>query len=143
MPLSLFKGCGCLRMCQLLQNMLWTLATILIGQMPKSLMPAPSSNSNVQVKYVQGLHSFICGRWSIFCVKKKFQASLFMEKLIPGGNQFWGVVFSSENFVPGDQNSRDSCHPSFLGLVLQGQTSSGLTGSKTCIQLRGTQGIRS
>ena len=29
-----------------LPNMLWTLAMILIGWMPKSLMPAPSSNGN-------------------------------------------------------------------------------------------------
>ena len=43
----------------------------------------------LQVKYVEGLRSF--ERESIFCSKISSRGSLFIEKLVPGGNQFGGV----------------------------------------------------
>ena len=55
----------------------------------------------LQVKYVQGLRSFICGRWSkffqresIFCDKISSGESLFIEKLVPGGTNFGGSIFT-------------------------------------------------
>ena len=43
----------------------------------------------LQVKYVEGLRSF--QRESIFCSKISSGGSLFIEKLVPGGTDFfWG-----------------------------------------------------
>ena len=54
---------------------------------------------NLQVKYVEGLRSFICvvkifQRESIFCSRISFEGSLLIEKLVLGGTNFGGYIFT-------------------------------------------------